>query len=99
MPDAPNIPEDAAAAVRFAAARAAAASPIGGDRPRRFCDVCTNADDHPRHGHVLPDGTLQTRHFDCCRAAGCPDGTCDAWADSGAADLRGADLLAHIQGA
>ncbi len=25
----------------------------------------------------LKDTSVQERHFDCCRDAGCPDGTCD----------------------
>lgn len=71
-------------------------APIGGGRPRRFCDVCTQADDHPRHVVALPDGTAQTRHLDCCRDSGCPDGTCGA-VTAGAEVKRGADLLAHLQ--
>lgn len=44
----------------------------------------------------LVDRTLELRHMDCCRSVGCPDGTCDAIAATGAADLRGDKLRAHL---
>lgn len=43
----------------------------------------------------LVDTSSQDRHMDCCRAAGCPAGTCPE-VTAGAEDLRGADLLAHL---
>lgn len=43
----------------------------------------------------LVDTSSQDRHMDCCRAAGCPAGTCPGQT-AGAEDLRGADLLAHL---
>jgi hypothetical protein len=45
--------------------------------------------------HVRDDRTTM-RHMDCCREAGCPDGTCDL-VTAGAEDLRGSDLVEHIQ--
>lgn len=42
------------------------------------------------------DTSTQLRHMDCCRAVGCPDGTCDA-VTSGAEDLKGAELQRHLQ--
>lgn len=42
----------------------------------------------------LNDDTTVYRHMDCCRAAGCPDGTCHQVP----ADLRGAKLVAHLTG-
>lgn len=42
------------------------------------------------------DTTLQLRHMDCCREAGCPDGTCSI-VTSGAEDLRGPDLQYHLE--
>lgn len=42
------------------------------------------------------DTSTQLRHMDCCRATGCPDGSCDAVTE-GAQDLRGPDLVAHLQ--
>lgn len=39
---------------------------------------------------------LQQRHMDCCRAAGCPDRSCDAIAASGAEGLTGAKLVKHL---
>lgn len=44
----------------------------------------------------INDTTLQLRHMDCCRSAGCPDRSCDAIADTGARDLRGPALLKHL---
>jgi len=71
-------------------------------RVQRVCDPCATVnpeaawDDHPRHLHVLGDGTVQSRHMDCCAAAGCPDGTCpEIVAASGGA--KGADLVAHLR--
>lgn len=43
----------------------------------------------------LMDTGSSDRHMDCCREAGCPDGSCDQ-VTAGAEDLRGADLLAHL---
>ena len=68
------------------------------ERPVRGCDVCGVEDTDPRHVHALDDGATQTRHMDCCREAGCPDGTCDELAAAGAGGLRGDDLLAHLTG-
>lgn len=45
----------------------------------------------------IQDRTTQIRHMDCCRAAGCPTGECDAYAAGGAADLRDEELRQHIQ--
>lgn len=45
----------------------------------------------------VSDTSQQTRHMDCCREAGCPDGSCNAIADTGAADLRGAALVKHLK--
>lgn len=39
----------------------------------------------------LLDTGSQDRHIDCCRAAGCPTGSCDR-----APDLRGKELLAAL---
>lgn len=42
------------------------------------------------------DTTIQLRHMDCCRTVGCFDGTCNI-VTAGAEDLRGMDLVEHIQ--
>jgi hypothetical protein len=69
---------------------------IGDGRPIRLCDVCGGMDDHPRHMVASPDGAdEQIRHLDCCAAAGCPDGTCDALLENYTGS-SGADLLAHL---
>jgi hypothetical protein len=50
-------------------------------RELRECDGCHQVDDQPHHQVVVPgdDGLMTVgRHFACCAAAGCPDGTCDA---------------------
>jgi hypothetical protein len=44
--------------------------------------------------HIQDSSTIM-RHMDCCREAGCPDGTCDQ-VTKGAKTLRGDDLLAHL---
>lgn len=43
----------------------------------------------------LYDTGTSDRHMDCCRTAGCPDGTCDL-VTAGAEDKRGKQLLAHL---
>lgn len=43
----------------------------------------------------IQDSSTVMRHLDCCREAGCPDGTCDQ-VTSGAEDLRGDDLVQHL---
>lgn len=65
-------------------------------RVRMWCDVCRQADDHPRHHILKADGTVQTRHMDCCRDSGCSSGHCHRiLSESG--EKRGHDLLAHIK--
>lgn len=43
----------------------------------------------------LLDTTSSDRHMDCCREAGCPDGSC-AEVTKGAEDKRGKALLTHL---
>jgi hypothetical protein len=43
----------------------------------------------------LYDTSSSDRHMDCCRAAGCPDGSCDRLTGA-LADLRGSKLLEHL---
>lgn len=43
----------------------------------------------------LMDTSSTDRHMDCCRDAGCPDGSCNTQT-AGAEDLRGAALLDHL---
>lgn len=45
----------------------------------------------------LLDTTASDRHMDCCRTAGCPDGTCGPQT-AGAEELRGGALLTHLTG-
>lgn len=45
-------------------------------------------------GQIRDDQTTM-RHMDCCREAGCPDGTCNR-VTTGAEDLRGTDLVEHL---
>jgi hypothetical protein len=52
----------------------------------------------PRAGlflHLKDDNTTM-RHMDCCRQAGCPDGTCDE-ITKGAETKTGDALLRHIK--
>lgn len=46
----------------------------------------------------LMDTSVQLRHMDCCRDAGCPDGSCGEIHAStpGKDTLRGPKLLAHL---
>lgn len=44
--------------------------------PIRFCSVCKQADDHPRHDVWGTDPNVAP-HLDCCASVGCPDGSCD----------------------
>jgi hypothetical protein len=61
--------------------------------------VLANApvDDRARLIRDLLDTGSSDRHMDCCRAAGCPDSTCNQ-VTAGAEELRGADLLIHLTG-
>jgi hypothetical protein len=52
-------------------------------------------DDVARLLRELYDTTASDRHLDCCRAAGCPDGTCNTQI-AGADGKTGADLLQHL---
>ena len=71
---------------------------MAGERPVRFCDICGQEDDHPRHVIAQENGTVSMRHMDCCREAGCPDGSCQE-VTAGAESLQGDELVAHLTGA
>lgn len=47
----------------------------------RECDDCHEVDELGHHQVVVPgdDGgmVVESRHFACCMAAGCPDGSCN----------------------
>jgi hypothetical protein len=43
----------------------------------------------------IMDNSTVMRHMDCCREAGCPDGSCDE-VTAGAEDLRGPALVKHL---
>jgi hypothetical protein len=45
----------------------------------------------------LVDAGTMTRHMDCCRAQGCPDGSCDTLVDKGKDHLRGAELVELLE--
>ena len=51
--------------------------------------------DRGRLMRELLDTGSSDRHLDCCRDAGCPDGTCNQ-VTAAAENLRGADLLEHL---
>jgi hypothetical protein len=51
--------------------------------------------DRARLVRDLMDTTSSDRHLDCCREAGCPDGSCDVQT-AGAESKRGKALLAHL---
>lgn len=62
--------------------------------PIRFCPLCKQADSDPRHV-ISGDDASVAKHMDCCREAGCPDGSC-AIVTAGAEDLRGDSLRSHL---
>ena len=65
-------------------------------RIQMWCDVCRQGDDHPRHQVLQADGTVQTRHMDCCRDNVCPDNSCHTiLTNSG--EKRGYELLSWIK--
>lgn len=53
------------------------------------------AADRARLVRDLLDTSSSDRHMDCCREAGCPDGSCDAQT-AGAESKRGGALLKHL---
>lgn len=65
-------------------------------RVQQWCDVCRQADTDPRHHVLTADAKLITRHMDCCRAATCPDASCDAILTE-SKELRGSDLSTWIR--
>ncbi len=71
------------------------AGAIGGGRPVRFCPLCQQADDHPRHVRAN-DPPDVARHMDCCRDAGCPEGVCNEVLGD-ANPGPGVKMLDHIQ--
>lgn len=62
------------------------------DRPQRFCDVCKQVDDHPRHVNP-PNAPGSTRHLDCCAEAGCE--VCQATEEE-YGRRRGQELIDHL---
>lgn len=56
-----------------------------------------SAQDAHRIAKELEDTSIMQKHMDCCRAAGCPDGTCDAM-PAEQHDLRGYKLVEAITG-
>jgi hypothetical protein len=70
---------------------------LSAERVTQWCDVCRQADTDPRHHVATAEGTVITRHMDCCRNSGCPDLSCDRiLQESGQA--HGSALIAHITG-
>jgi hypothetical protein len=70
------------------------------DRVDQPCHGCGIFDQHPRH-HVLGRSTSQSTwervmHMDCCRDAGCPDGSCGRIL-SASGEKRGDELIAYVR--
>ncbi len=64
------------------------------ERQLRVCDVCNQADDHPRHVQRSEDERrVLTRHMDCCAAAGCD--ICAA-TEVEYGQRRGQELIDHL---
>lgn len=60
------------------------------DRPLRFCDVCGQEDDHPRHVSATA-----VRHLDCCAETGCEVCALSEIENEG---RRGQALIDHLTG-
>lgn len=69
--------------------------PVPSDEILQKVIAAAPTDQAARLVRELMDTSSSDRHMDCCRAAGCPDGTCHQ-VTAGAEDLRGADLLVHL---
>lgn len=54
-----------------------------------------SADDLEAIVAQVQDSTTVMRHMDCCRDAGCPDGTCDV-VTAGAENKTGVELTKHL---
>lgn len=70
------------------------ASPPNADTVQKVKAAGLSADDYALALEQLYEPG-EYRHMDCCREAGCPDGTCDL-VTSGAEDKRGKQLLDHL---
>lgn len=65
----------------------------GANLRRVLADDSLDADTKARIVEDIVDTTTQLRHPQCCKAVGCPDGSCNLLPD----DLHGAALLEHIE--
>jgi hypothetical protein len=76
------------------------ADPNRDDSPDKDVIAKVLGSDHPEEVKALAIAQLIEpglyRHLDCCRVAGCPDGTCNTQT-AGAEELRGGALLAHLE--
>lgn len=66
------------------------------ERVIMWCDTCRGSDTDPRHHVMQADGTVQTRHMDCCRDQGCVDKSCDSVLEE-SSEARGDKLLAWCE--
>lgn len=55
----------------------------------------TSKEDLPTILAQIADRSTTMKHMDCCRADGCPDGTCNE-VTKGAETLRGSALVKHL---
>ena len=67
------------------------------DVASRMIENCPDATTRTAILAHIQDNTTVMRHMDCCREAGCPDGSCNV-VTTGAEDLRGMDLVKHLTG-
>ncbi|GIE29968.1 hypothetical protein Ait01nite_030130 [Actinoplanes italicus] len=76
------------------------ADPDRDDRPSQAVIAIVLGSDHPAEVKALAIDQLNEPglylHMDCCREAGCPTGLCGPQT-AGAEELRGGDLLAHLE--
>lgn len=69
------------------------------DRVDLRCDSCGRFDRHPKVVHVISftePGGVSVKHWDCCRADGCPNGHCTAALDA-AQNAHGDSLIAWAE--
>lgn len=65
------------------------------DRVDAYCHSCKQYDRHPRHVVDWGADGVTYKHFDCCEADGCPDGSCGEHLVA-AGRMRGDDLVRYL---
>jgi hypothetical protein len=69
--------------------------PVNDEMAEAILAMDLSPEDKNRIYKEVQDTTVQQRHMDCCRDAGCPDGSCQQ-VTKGAEKLKGSKLVAHL---